>query len=327
VLVLAFASSAFATITGTGFDYDWKMPKPNPINFVIFKSAGLSQTSKLMRSDGYSNWTNQDLTLESLSGYYYTDADGSSEAHSVPATFSVNGSAPQTFTAPVTFTAEGTYTVNAGSIDGSGTPFEWTIENWVHDGIVGGIDRTKPTVACNAVPVYNGEATITVSEADSLAGVRAIFVSLDGGGYWGRSFYRSQMPTGSLDVTAGVGSHTLDFHAYDFAGNFVLGKRVSFSVNPIGYKPKLSMVTVGVKGHRVSFRGTVTPAATRATVKLVVDRKVDGVWKYGYATYFVPLHKYASSFWMRTKIGRHGTYRVRAYEGTGKSPKSTVFEI
>ena len=281
-------------------------------------------------------WFNRGVTLSGLSGWYTTYEENAvdpsdaatSDVASSYTTYTVNGSAPATFTGPITFSAEGTYSVVAGSTDGSGTPFSGSIWSQFLGADLLGIDMTPPTVSSNALPVYDQSATVTVSVQDTLSGPQTLLVSLDGEPVWGTAHMGPWTSTWSTDVGAGVGAHVLKFFAFDTAGNFSGVQQVAFAVNPLGYTPKLSNVSVKVaKKRKVTFTGSVTAATSAATVKLTVDTRVGRKWKNGTAIYFVTVPRYVGSYSLAKTFKKAGTYRVTAYEGSGHSAKAVTFSV
>jgi hypothetical protein len=229
----------------------------------------------------------------------------------------VNAAAATTYTAPLTFSSEGTYAVRYSALDGSGVRSAEAYDYY-------GIDKTRPTVFSNAKPVYDCAATITVNATDTLSGATYVYYKLDGKTDTAISVYNAPH---SLEVTAGVGSHSLSFFGFDSAGNVSARQTVTFAVNPSGYVPVLSNPTVrSARKRRVTFSGNVTAAATAATVGLQVQRKVGRRWR-AFTYLYVPVAQYADSYSFATRLAKTGTYRVRAYEGTGASPGWTTFRV
>jgi hypothetical protein len=234
-------------------------------------------------------------------------------------TYYLNGGPAQSFITsptPNLLSQEGVYVLRLYGANTIGSLYESTS--------VVGVDRTRPKSWCDAAPVYDGSARVTITATDTLSGIELIFSSLDGA---------SDMCTIALPasgdsawVDAGVGSHVLTWLSIDNAGNIEGRHSATFAVNPIGFRPSLSNVRAGVSKRKVKFSGTVSPITSNATLRLLVERKIGGKWK-THANYFVLVRRYQSSWTLTKSLSKAGTFRVRAFEGTSASPKLTQFRL
>lgn len=315
-LMLGVVSSAFAAVGDyTTWDFNETFTTAHP-GTDWFQQSG--PTAANPTGPSYS-WNNEPVTLTlGLPALWETYdigdtliGDGTDDFPHVQ----LNTGVETTYTAPIIMSAEGTYQVN---LSGVNTKDE---RGGYYSSI--GIDKTRPVTSTNAKPVYDGVANITITATDTLSGANYILSSLDGEADWATATVGA---VNYVNVTAGVGSHSLAYYSLDHAGNFSLRQTVSFSVNPVGYVPVLSNATVKVAKKKATFKGTVTAATSAATVKLAVDRKVGRKWK-KYASYYVTVPQYAGSYSVAKKISKAGTYRVRAYQGSAASPKATTFKV
>lgn len=119
-----------------------------------------------------------------------------------------------TYSRPVTISAEGTTSIEYWSVDRAGNR-EATASASVR------IDKTPPKLSDDALSTYVGSATIHISAEDTASGLGSIRSRLDGGTW-----------TSATSVTAGVGSHTLEYAAVDRAGNDSGVRRLTFTVAP-----------------------------------------------------------------------------------------------
>jgi hypothetical protein len=233
--------------------------------------------------------------------------------------YGLNGSALTSITASPkrTFSAEGVYSFDAtGSL--AGTSYEGTSTF--------GIDKTRPVSSSDVVPVYDGTATVTITDTDALSGPEYILYSLDGASDFATP---TATPETTQDfsvsaVTTTPGRHALTWYSVDNAGNQERWHETSFVVNAVGYKPVLGKPKVSVHKRTVVFGGSVTAATARKIVTLTVQR-LSG--KTSVATYSVWAPKYASAYALSKYINKAGTYRVRATEGSGLSAWSNNFKI
>ena len=122
------------------------------------------------------------------------------------------------YAAPVAVSSEGTTKVTYWSVDKSSPANTETVKTTT---VL--IDKTAPVTSSDAVASYVGTATITLSAADPLSGVRETQYSLDGG---------AQSPGTRLVVTM-PGSHTLTFASTDNAGNVESVRAVTFNVTAV----------------------------------------------------------------------------------------------
>jgi hypothetical protein len=284
-------------------------------------------------------WSNQNTSLAETPTLYSDSASGTITLDSLA--YSHNGSAYTSMTADPTgyvFSTEGLYSFEATGTDEGDESYVAT------DAI--GIDRTRPTSRSNLVPVYTGSALITITVTDHLSGPAYIYYWLDGDSQYcypdnrrfvrarsvseGRSLASRSIYWGeTLDVslsTATPGRHRLNWFTVDFAGNHEAWHQTTFQVNRTGYVPVLGRPWARVDGHRVSFRGSVTAASHKRYVTLTVQRRSGGSWV-SHATYTGSVTKYQSAYFIKKSIGTHGTYRVKATQGTGKSRWSKPFHV
>jgi len=316
-LTLGTAAQAFAAITDSHLHWDYDSPGGSPLR-------SYSRDAE---------WSNQPVVISSLYGHYYwqdeVDPDVSGDA-TVPASVQVDAGPVVPFTAPVKISSEGTHSVKMSAVDASGTPIAETS--------IFGIDLTRPVISSNVKPVYDQAAVVSISATDALSGARFIAYSLDGASDWTT---RTISWTGPVDkygdptpievaanVAVGVGSHTLAYYAVDFAGNMSMRETVKFNVLASGYKPVLSNPTAKQSLNRkITFRGKVTAAATDKRVKLVIQKwsAKSKSWK-AYSTIYAPAKMYRDSY-AKAAYFKTGLYRVRASQGTGKSPKLVTFRV
>lgn len=314
VAIVATAASAFAAPAWpAALYYSSSSPGDNAWWF-----GELTHTSPVPFGNN-ARWFNQDVAL---SNFYLMPTTHPSDSTIVPlatGTYTPVGGADQSFastTTPVHLTRDGVYVFNLAGVNASSTAFVATASV--------GIDRTRPASWSDAVPIYDGTATVTISATDTLSGAEWIMYSLDGQSEYGTSTIPGNQF--STHAVAGVGSHSLSWQSVDNAGNFEGRHTVAFAVNPLGFQPTVGTVKTVVKKRKVFFAGNVSPLATSATVKLVVTRKSGAKWK-SYGNYFLMVMKYHSGFGISKTFAKAGTYRVRAYEGTSASHKTTQFVV
>lgn len=236
--------------------------------------------------------------------------------------YSLNGSAFTSITATpkYTFSADGRYSIVATGANLIGTSYEATAAL--------GIDTQRPSSGSNVVPVYDATATVILHAADALSGPEYLVYNLDKASEWATPT-PSLGATSSFDVTLTVttaGKHTLSYFIVDNAGNHSSSHGKAFVINAIGYKPVLGRPTATVRKHKVTYKGSVTAAATKKSVTLTVERKKGKSWK-SFAKYKVYVAKYMNKYsWAKTNK-KSGTYRLRASQGTGRSAWSKSFKI
>jgi hypothetical protein len=233
------------------------------------------------------------------------------------------GDVRQSFDNTVSVTQEGLYSIDATAVASAPTTFS--------AGFLAGLDRTRPNAWSDALPVYDGNAAVTLFASDTLSGVEYIAYQLDnapvdeliaGQPLFVSRTRRVAVVAPGVPVSAGPGSHVLTFWALDNAGNFGARTTIRFAVNALGYRPVLSKPLVHVRSnHLVQFKGTVTAAATVRSVRLEIQRKRSGKYR-PYAGFSVPLAPYVSSYAYTGGLPR-GTFRVRATQGSGASGWST----
>jgi hypothetical protein len=257
-------------------------------------------------------WTNQPVEL---SGWYLQDdATGTVQVGQLDYRF--DSGAPVSFTNVLRASAEGLYTIEATGTKNSAT---------YHASATLGIDHGRPNSWVDALPVYDNAATVTITATDTMSGANMIVHSLDNK----PDFYDSCTVGngGSLEVTAGVGSHVLRWTAVDNAGNFESAwHTLAFAVNPSAFVPQLTRPLVKISKHKATFIGATSPLTTPATVKFVVQRKSGKKYK-SYATYFVNLRRYAYSYKFAKTLSATGSFQVKAYEGTGSSKGWVTFKV
>ena len=217
---------------------------------------------------------------------------------------------------PATLSAEGFYTLVVTGTDTAAHSFTATT------GV--GLDFTRPTSWSDVAPVYDANATITLTATDTLSGAGAIIYSLDGA--TDCTFMTNKYVGFATTVNAGVGSHTLSWLALDCAGNLEMRHWVAFTVNPPGLVPQPSKVSVKVSKHSVTFSGTTTALTSAQTVTLEVQVKSGSKYK-GSATYSAVVPKYGSSYKLTKTISKTGSYQVRAHELAGVSASWASFKI
>jgi hypothetical protein len=150
----------------------------------------------------------------------------------------------QTYGGPVTVSAEGTTALSYWSTDAAGnaeTPHTATVR----------IDKTPPTTTSDAESSYRGTATVHLSATDAYSGVALTRFSLDG----------APASAGSV-VTAGVGSHVLQFASTDVAGNVEASETVSFIVGPADTTPPQTSLSPALPTTWVRSNVSFTLAAT-----------------------------------------------------------------
>jgi hypothetical protein len=84
-------------------------------------------------------------------------------------------------------------------------------------------DTQPPVTSTDAIATYDQTATVTLTATDTMSGVAAMHYSMDASGW----------TTGSASVTVGTsrpGTHTIDYQAFDNAGNAEAVKHVTFVV-------------------------------------------------------------------------------------------------
>jgi hypothetical protein len=232
-----------------------------------------------------------------------------------------NGSAATSITANplLTFSNEGIYTFEAtGTYSATGYIASTTL----------GLDKTRPTSTCDAVPVYDAAANITLRANDALSGPEFVLYSLDGASDYATPTANpgsTDQLVAPIQVTT-PGAHTLSWFAVDTAGNFEKPHLTTFWVNPVPYKPVLSKPAVKVKKRKITVSGSVTPATTGRTVIFTVNRKAGSKFKF-YGTYAMSLPMYYGSYSALITLKKAGTYQVLAAENDGLSAWSKSFTV
>ena len=227
--------------------------------------------------DDFFYWLNQDVRVYDLQLVDPLDNDAPVEFDS--ATRAVNsgggfGTASE-FTSETVVSAEGVYSIAASGYD-SLDPSTLTSGE-----IVGafGIDKTLPSSSSDALPLYVGQADVTISASDALSGVANVVTSVDDGP---RQYLDAPDGPGVYQVVKsfGPGTHTLEWAVFDNAGNAQY-RSVSFLVRPAGYVPSITLRTQRLdrEGHRTRIYGTVTSAPAAQSVTLVIQRKVGRSWE------------------------------------------------
>lgn len=117
------------------------------------------------------------------------------------------------YSRPVTLTADGATAFSFWSTDRAGNAGERQTK-------IVRIDRTPPSLSCDAKATYERTATINIVAQDGASGVKSVHYRLDGGSW----------QTGTLVTTSVVAAHTLEFYAGDVAGNVAATQRVDFRV-------------------------------------------------------------------------------------------------
>lgn len=310
-LVIAFvcvygvlgASASAAPITPASLNMAWLSPG----NATWFGNTGV--------------WSNQNISI--VGTPTLSNASTTTPIPLMYLAYSLNGGAPVNITsAPhVTLTQEGVYTwdgvgiLNAVSYESTTTVLR--------------IDKSRPTSWSNAVPVYDGTATVTMTATDTLSGAGFVVYSVDNV----TDFASSVGPyLGSFPVTATInvtdpGAHSMSWFSIDRAGNHEAWHSASFRVNALGYVPQLGKPSTSVKKTRkVTFKGSVTPATSNRALKLTVQRKNGKVWK-PFAVYSATVSRYMGSYSVMKYVSKAGTYRVMTAEGTGASVWSKNFVL
>lgn len=199
---------------------------------------------------------------------------------------------------PPVATAEGPTRIEAWSEDWAGNVEQTRTATAL-------IDRTPPTLTCDAVASYNGTATIRVSAEDTVSGLAFTAMRLDSAGWdfaaWG--------PTGRDIVVPGLGYHRLELVAMDVAGNsptqvtidFLVGLKTTILVDAVAADPPYA-APVRVAGS-LTVDGEMPPGS-----RVLVERLSGGLWSPAAA----PAPVGSDGSWAATvRPLRGATYRAR----------------
>ncbi|HEX9092866.1 MAG TPA: hypothetical protein VF902_02680, partial [Coriobacteriia bacterium] len=187
------------------------------------------------------------------------DTGGSGVAYKY---YRLNAGPDTTYTVPVVVSTEGTTTFWYWSKDASGN-----VETAQHGTIE--LDKTRPVATTDALDIYTGPATITVSATDAWSGIAHVRWSLDGGPWvWD-----------SVATTSALGNHTIAFYAQDGAGwTDWPFKTKDFEIKAPDFTPPVTTLG-GVPGGWSSVNVTPTLTATDgvgAGVAAIMYRKNAG---------------------------------------------------
>jgi len=191
--------------------------------------------------------TTSDAVLSYVSGATIrltaTDEGGSGVAH----TYYRRDGGVQTSGATITFTTIGPHTLEFWSVDGAGNT-ESPHHTWEFEVTAPQvIDTTDPITTSDAEASYVGSAVIHLDPTDNV-GVKNVFYILDGG---------TQVSGNYTISISGVGSHTLEFWAVDFADNVEdPHKTATFEITAPPVIDSIAPVTTS--DAKTSYVGTAT---------------------------------------------------------------------
>jgi hypothetical protein len=182
-----------------------------------------------------------------------------------------------------------------------------------------GIDWTPPASTSDVKASYQATARVSVTTADALSGPGWVCYRLDGASEVTATVSESS-PT--VAVNAGVGTHSLEWTAYDAAGNAeVAPHAVSFTVSP---EVTVHAPRVRVRGKHVTFSGTMTRVARNSALTFVVERRNHRRWQ-TIARFSVKVPAGSARYTARRTVSRRGEYRVSAHLASGKASPVTTF--
>jgi hypothetical protein len=174
-----------------------------------------------------------------------TAADGLGSG-AIAIQYTVDGSGTRSYTGPFQIATSGPHTITYRAVDLTGLIETTKTLSFTSDGIA---PSSKATLSPSTITgFYPTPTTVALSATDNVggSGVASIEYLLDSGSW---TTY-----TGPFPVT-GNGSHTVQFHATDNAGNVELVKTKSFTIDGVG-----PTITITAPSGTYTLGASVTPA-------------------------------------------------------------------
>lgn len=242
-------------VSGSDVNCSWPFPQGSTsLNYWADSSYGDTSTmaSASMKVDSVAPSLNLSIPAPNGSNGWFTSGPVNA---SVSATDATSGVASAGINGGNTFTAssDGTYTLSASAIDNAGN-IATTTEQIK-------IDSVPPSLNVSAVPPdgnagwYVSPASLSASASDATSGLAGLQARLDGGAW---------QDGPGMTVNAD-GSHTVEFQAWDQAGNHTASSPVTVQVDRT---PPIAAASLpapdGLEGWYVS-PVTITAASSDAT--------------------------------------------------------------
>ncbi len=204
--------------------------------------------------DGNAPTTTASLAPPAVGGFHrapttvtLTAADGLGSG-AIAIQYTVDGSGTRSYTGPFQIATSGPHTITYRAVDLTGLIETTKTLSFTSDGIA---PSSKATLAPSTITgFYSNPTTVSLSATDNVggSGVASIEYLLDGGSW---TTYSGPFPV------SGNGSHTVQFHATDNAGNVESVKAKSFTIDGAG--PNISIGSP-VSGGTYTLGASVTPS-------------------------------------------------------------------
>ncbi len=217
-------------------------------------NAGNVEATKSLsfKVDGTAPTTTVSLSPPSVGGFYKSpmvtlNASDGAGIGVAAVQYTLDGSGTRSYTGPFPVPMDGSHTVTFRAVDMTGLIETTQTFSFTNDGTAPSSKATLSPAAVNGY--YSGPTTVTLSANDFAggSGIASIEYLLDGGGW---TAYTAPL------VVSGDGSHTIQFHATDNAGNVEGVKTKSFTIDATG--PVISITTPS-QGENIALNSSVTP--------------------------------------------------------------------
>jgi hypothetical protein len=212
------------------------------------------------------------------------DAGGSGVANTY---YKIDGGAQQAGTAPTTdvsISGAGTHSLEFWSVDRVGNVESRRTAAFV-------IDLTPPTTVSNAVPSYNGTATIFLTATDGVggSGVGATYYAVDGGAQTAGTVITIAPPESTETAT-----HTINFWSTDNVGNRETTKTATFESLRVAVPMTFSSLVPADGAIIGATNPTVSITAKAGQAITAVSATLDGIPQSPTITYSGPTTATAS---------------------------------
>src|SRR5213594_1408933 len=224
-------------------------------------------------SSGTSSWYTSSITVT------LTATDDSSGVAAIH--FRTDGGAWQSYTSPFTVSSAGSHAIDYYSSDSSGN-------NEALRSVTVKIDSTAPSssVALAGTQAVDGSyissVDVTLTSTDATSGIQSSEYRVDGGAW--RS-YASVFPV------SGNGTHTLEYHATDIAGNVETTKSSVVRISGSSFGPPVTVLQVtgsaGMNGWYVSLVNVTLTATSPSGTAIFTMYSIDGSGWTQYAQRFI----------------------------------------
>src|SRR6058998_2027465 len=224
-------------------------------------------------SSGANSWYTSSVTV-TLSAT--DDSSGIAAIH-----FRTDGGAWQSYTSPFTVSSAGSHAIDYYSSDSSGN-------NEALRSVTVKIDSTAPSssVALAGTQAVDGSyissVDVTLTSTDATSGIQSSEYRVDSGAW--RSF-------ASVFPVSGNGTHTLEYHATDIAGNVETTKSSVVRISGSSFGPPVTVLQVtgsaGMNGWYVSLVNVTLTATSPSGTAIFTMYSIDGSGWTQYAQRFI----------------------------------------